>query len=253
MTPNRTGFPTSLNLKACDHQNYLYRPNLKTQSLKDQGTKPDADQPNGKLVPNMRALASSNGLEALSAISSASKGLSPSALRIFSILINGSAAVKSRGFYFGQTVYFNLSAPKLDNLECYRKAEVMACESEDPESLIYLLSSMADLNDANPVYLELLPSEILTKEQFKVKKKQLTKDKKVKLSDVQRKKHAWWEDPSRGQPISDEAKSALAEADNVPTINHIDAQHYGHEKVMILDPLEQKKKKKVKSSKSKKV
>jgi len=106
------------------------------------------------------------------------RDLSPSSLRILSHLFAKADQIQKHGYKWGQPVYFNLSAPHIDYLDCFFKGYIVGIAPDG--DYFYLVSSLDLEERSNLTYLTLQSSSVLTRTQFKIKRKELKKANKLK-------------------------------------------------------------------------
>lgn len=226
------GFKTTLVLKAEDSIFFeTVRPST-GKSLRDEGLQAFANAPRSGFIPDFRKLASSkNSFELFHLLGECLQNLTPSQMRILSVIFNNLPMLKNKNLSFGQAMYVNLSAPTLNYVDCYFKVFVIGCESGHPDSNIYVCGDLDALNEDKGVLLSLTKKSLLTEDEFKVVLKDLTKKKQIKVPQEKREGFLLWEQPKRGQPHKG------YDFGEVPTLDSVPSHWFDARTLSDLDPL----------------
>lgn len=108
---------------------------------------------------------------AMLSLAAISKEADPAQLRLLAYTLKNMTFIKRLGFEFGEQVWFNLSAPKVDYLECYYTGFIVA--ADEHEDTMYISSTLDGKSRAN-VMLPL--DSILSLDMWAKRKKRLIRN-----------------------------------------------------------------------------
>lgn len=165
--------------------------------------------------------------ESIYQIAYLTKDLPIRALRLLSYTFKNAEQIRRHGINFGQPLYFNLSSPQIDYLDCYFKGYVLGISSDG--DFVYLTSS---LNGTRAISITLPLVRVLTKSDFGRKKLAL---EKIGHTHVPQNKYDSTFKMNR--PLARANKAAAVEGD-VPTLDTVPADWlYKYEDLKLVDPL----------------
>lgn len=147
-------------LRAEDHAHYTKRPDANSTTLEELGILPFADAPEPFLPAYEKLCSNINLLELAQLIAK----FNPSQMRVLVSLLSESQRLADFGLKFGQTVYYNPSAPRLDYISNYLKAVPIGVRRQGGVDYIILATSLDNIH-GTAVLVE--RSTILARSDFK--------------------------------------------------------------------------------------
>lgn len=225
-------FNTRLELYAEDHIYFDVKKPSIGSSFSELGLQPFAKAPSKGFIPDLSKLArAADGPRLFSLLGEMSASMNASQLRLLSVVFNNMAKLEAHGFQFGQKVYINVSSPRIEYVECYVEAVIIGVESEHPESPVYLSVDFDKMSPDSPMFWSMPTESFLTARQFRLHKKKLKSEEKVKVPEKIRKDHLCWERDSFGKP-----SNALSVDETVQTMDTVSADWLNNNVLDVLDP-----------------
>jgi len=189
-------------VKDCSNANYLV----------DEGFLPLGKIQSRNFIPDFSKLI--DRLDDIYALGEIFRGMDDSQCRILIAALHYSSRLAKFNLSFGQPVYFNISAPRVDFVNCWYKGYAVSASRKKytneykEKSWEYTIIALSTLRGKFEVTFHLRPESILTKEEFKKHKKKLIYEGKLRapkknLTILQETK---WEDVINEEADADELR-----------------------------------------------
>lgn len=165
-------------VKDCSTRNYLI----------DEGFLPLGKVPSRNFIPDFSKLVSN--LDGIYALGDIVKNMDDSQHRILLAALYYSSRLAKFNLHFAQPVYFNVSCPRVEYVDCWYKGyAVMADRKRYKDHLgkhvwDYTVIVISSLKGDYEVTFHLHPSSLLTKEQFFEHKKRLIDEGKIRAPKI---------------------------------------------------------------------
>lgn len=178
------------------------------ESYQDQGIMPYARAPK-TFVPDIQKLA--NNPDSLFDLAKIIKNYDESQLRILIKVLHDSSKLIPHGLKFGQPVYFNLSAPLADYVNCWFRCYTVAVgPKHEGTQYIYFTGNLEDVHGS----LLLVPRDhVMTASSFKKHVAKLESDGKITAPEIRQHKklivHDKYEEDIVNFPSIDEVSEQL--------------------------------------------
>jgi len=161
-------------VKDCRNQNFLV----------DEGFVPLGKVPSRTFVPDFSKLV--DCLDDIYALGELFKDMDDSQTRILIAALYNSSRLAKFNLHFAQPVYFNVSAPKVDYVDCWYKGYAVAAYRKQYTNQYkekywdYHIIALSNLKGKCDVVYHLMPENIVLKEEFKKHKKKLIREGKFR-------------------------------------------------------------------------
>lgn len=212
-----TRIQTKLNLRAEDHLFFDKKNPATGQSLSEEGVQAFQRAPT-PFMPDLSKLIqmTPDGADSLHAISEVSQTMTSSQVRLISVMLANVEVLRAHDLNFGDKVYFNVSAPRIEYIDCYVSATVVGATGAAEDDYIILSCDFDKINKKNNVQLTLPRSSMLDATEYKAVRKELRKKGKISAPKKEAKKSLCWIDPNYAKPPRrNEDFEAIPTLDNV--------------------------------------
>lgn len=161
-------------VKDCSNKNYLI----------DEGFVPLGKIPSRTFIPDFQQLV--ERIDDIYALGEFIKEFDDSQLRILIGALYYSSRLAKFNLHFAQPVYFNVSTPHVEFVDCYCKGYVISASRKKYPNHIgemtwdYWIQVISTLRGEDQVVWHLMPERVLTKEEFRKRKKHLIDEGKFR-------------------------------------------------------------------------